>query len=116
MGFQQRMMNMMMGRKSPEDVSKMMGEMMPQMMEKMGSEGMSKMMGEMMPQMMEKMMPQMMGNMGHEEIESMMLDMMPRMMDNCFSAMDNERRQFMLTHCRGMLDQMEEKYMGTAVT
>ncbi len=29
MGFQQRMMNMMMGRKSPEDVTKMMKEMMP---------------------------------------------------------------------------------------
>ncbi len=53
MGFQQRMMNMMMGRKSSEDMSKMMGEMMPQMM----------------------------GKMGHEEIERMMLDMMPRMKD-----------------------------------
>ncbi len=94
------MMNMMMGRKSPEDVTKMMGEMMPQMMEKMGPEGMAKMMGKM----------------GHEEIEGMMLDMMPRMMDTCFSAMDRERRQFMLTHCRSMLDQMDEKYMGTAVT
>ena len=36
MGFRQRMMNMMMGGKSPEDMTKMMGEMMPQMMEKMG--------------------------------------------------------------------------------
>ncbi len=88
MGFRQRMMNMMMGKKSPEDITKMMGEMMPQMM------------------------PQMMGKMGNEEIERMMLDMMPRMMDTCFSEMDRERRQFMLTHCRGMLDQMEEKYMG----
>ncbi len=100
MGFRQRMMNMMMGKKSPEDITKMMGEMMPQMMEKMGPEGMSKMMGEM----------------GNEEIESMMLDMMPRMMDTCFSEMDRERRQFMLTHCRAMLDQMEEKYLGPAVT
>jgi hypothetical protein len=123
MGFQQRMMNMMMGRKNPEDVAKMMGEMMPQMMEKMGPEGMAKMMGEMMPQMMGKtghngmaeMMPQMMGKMGHEEIERMMLDMMPRMMDTCFSEMEGERRQFMLSHCRGMLDQMEEKYLGPAV-
>ena len=108
MGFQQRMMNMMMGRKSPEDMTKMMGEMIPQMMEKIGSEGMSKMMGEMMPQMMSKM--------GHEEIERMMLDMMPSMMDTCFSEMDRERRQFILTHCRGMLDKVEEKYMGPAVT
>ncbi len=87
MGFQQRMMNMMMGRKSSEDMSKMMGEMMPQMM----------------------------GKMGQEEIERMMLDMMPRMMDTCFSEMDMERRQFMLTHCRAMLDQMEEKYLGPEV-
>ena len=108
MGFQQRMMNMMMARKSPEDVTKMMGEMMPQMMGKMGPEGMAKMMGEMMPQMM--------GKMGSEEIERMMIDMMPRMMDTCFSEMDGERRQFMLAHCRGMLDQMEEKYLGPAVT
>ncbi len=35
MGFQQRMMDMMMGRKSPEDMAKMMDEMMPKMMEKM---------------------------------------------------------------------------------
>ena len=108
MGFQERMMNMMMGRKSPEDAAKMMGEMMPQMMEKMGSEGMHKMMGEMMPRMMEKM--------GSEGIEHMMLDMMPSMMDTCFSEMDTERRKFMLTHCQGMLDQMDEKYMGPTVT
>jgi hypothetical protein len=93
------MMNMMMGKKSPEDMTKMMGEMMPQMMEKMGPEVMSKMMGEM----------------GNEEIEHMMLDMMPRMMDTCFSEMDKGRRQFMLTHCRSMLDQMEEKYLGPEV-
>lgn len=88
MGFQQRMMNMMMGRKSPEDMTKMMGEMMPQMM----------------------------GKMGHEEIERMMLDIMPCMMDACFSEMDRERRQFMLTHCRGMLDQIDKKYLGLEVT
>ncbi len=88
MEFQQRMMKMMMGRKSPEDMSKMMSEMMPQMMEKMGS----------------------------GEIERLMLDMMPSMMDTCFSEMDRERRQFILTHCRGMLDKVEEKYMGPAVT
>ena len=34
-----------------------------------------------------------------------------RMMDSCFSQMDRERREFMLAHCRGMLDQMEEKYL-----
>ena len=45
----------------------------------------------------------------------MMLNLMPRMMDNCFSAMDAERREFMLTHCRSMLDQMEERYLKTPV-
>lgn len=28
--------------------------------------------------------------------------------------MDRERREFMLAHCRGMLDQMEEKYVRPA--
>lgn len=85
MGFQQRMMNRMIGRKSPEDMTKMMGEMMPQMM----------------------------GKMGPKEIERMMIEMMPHMMDTCFSEMDGGRRQFMLTHCRGMLDKIEEKYPAT---
>ena len=58
----------------------------------------------------------MMGKMGHEEIERMMFDIMPRMMDTCFSEMDRQRRQFMLNHCRGILDQMEEKYTGPTVT
>ena len=57
----------------------------------------------------------MMEKMGSEEMENMMIDMMPRMMDTCFSEMDTERRKFMLTHCRSMLDQMDEKYVGPAV-
>ena len=104
MGFQQRMMNMMMGRKSPEDTRRMMGEMMPQMMGQMDPGGMAKMMGEMMPQMMEKM--------GMDQFEHMMQDTMPRMMDSCFSWMDRERGEFMLQHCRGMLDEMEAKYLS----
>ena len=82
------MMNMMMRGKNPDDVTKMMGEMMPQMVGKMGS----------------------------EEIERMMLDMMPRMMDTRFAEMARERRQFMLTHCRGMPNQMDEKYLRPAAT
>ena len=100
MGFQQRMMGMMMGRKGPEDTRRMMAEMMPWMMEKMGPEGMA------------GIMPAMMGTMGAEHVERMMLDMMPGMMDSCFSGMDMARRQFMLTHCRGMLDAMEAKYVS----
>ena len=45
-----------------------------------------------------------------EQMEEMMENMMPRMMDSCFSQMDGERREFMLRHCRGMLDEMEQKY------
>lgn len=98
----------------------MMADMMPQMMEKMGPGGMAGMMREMMPRMMEGMgpegmagmMPAMMEMMGAEHVEKMVLDMMPKMMDSCFSGVDMERRQFMLTHCRGMLDAMEAKYVS----
>jgi uncharacterized protein (DUF302 family) len=38
--------------------------------------------------------------------------MMAWMMDTCFSFMDRERRESMLGHCRGMLDQMEAKYLS----
>lgn len=144
MGFQESMMHWWLGRKRPEDLesmmsqmmdkmgpegtAKMMGGMMPQMMDKMGPERMAKMMGDMMPRMMQRMgsqgmpkmmgdmMPRMMESMGHEGTEHMMLNMMPVMMDNCFSQMDKERREFMLTHCRGMLDQMEAKYVAPRVT
>ena len=53
-----------MGRKNPEELEAMMGQILPEMMAKLGPGGMAKMTGEMMPQMMEKM--------GHEAIEHMM--------------------------------------------
>ncbi len=102
MGFQQRMIHMMMGRKSPEDVTKMMGEMMPQMMGKMGREGMAKMMGEMMPQMME--------GMGSGDMMETMHEMMPRMMENCLTSMGKAERQKMLAFCHTMLEEMGEKF------
>ncbi len=43
-------------------------------------------------------------------IETMMENVMPQMMDRCFGAMSAERREFMLSPCRGMLDLMEQKY------
>ncbi len=43
-------------------------------------------------------------------METMMEHAMPEMMDRCFGAMSAERREFMLAHCRGMLDLMEQKY------
>ncbi len=36
---------------------------------------------------------------------------MPKMMDGCFSMMNIEQRQGMLSMCRRMLDQMEAKYL-----
>ena len=88
-------MGSLMGRKSPKESR----EMMPMVLDLLGPEDMGKMMGDMKA----------------EQIEHMMQDVMPRMMDSCFGEMDRERREFMLTHCRGMLDQMEEKYLGPAV-
>ncbi len=48
-------------------------------------------------------------------IETMMEHAMPEMMDRCFGAMSAERREFMLSHCRGMLDLMEQKYVAPEV-
>lgn len=88
-------------------VSKNGGVGVEWVMAKVGPEGMAQMMGENMCQGM----PQMMAKMGRQEIASMMLDTMPRLMHTCFSGMDPQPREFMLTHCRGMLDQVEEKYL-----
>lgn len=49
-------------------------------------------------------------------MERMMENVMPRMMDTCFAQMSQERREFMLGHCRGLLDQMDEKYRVTLPT
>ena len=54
------------------------------------------------------MMRMMMEMMGPEAFDRMMEDAMPRTMDSCFSWMNAERREYMLGHCRGLLDQMEE--------
>ena len=62
------------------------------------------------------MMPQMMEKMGPADMALIMSEMMPRMMDNCFSVMDVERCKSMLSHCRSMLDHMEAKHLGPAVT
>jgi hypothetical protein len=43
-------------------------------------------------------------------MEGMMEHVMPRGMGHCFSRMSPERRQFMLEHCRGLLDEMEATY------
>jgi hypothetical protein len=62
--------------------------------------GLARRMRERLPQLMERMME----------------DVMPNMMDSCFAQMDPERRKFMLTHCRGMLDRMEERYVTAEAT
>jgi len=83
MGMMDKMMEFMMGRMSKEKKENMMEEMMPKMMEGMGS-------GDMMETM-------------HE--------MMPRMMENCLTPMSEEQRRNMLTFCRKMLGEMEEKFL-----
>ncbi len=42
-----------------------------------------------------------------------MHEMMPKMMDHCMSSFSDEDRRNMLGFCRGMLDEMEEKYLPT---
>jgi hypothetical protein len=46
-------------------------------------------------------------------MEQMATKVMPGMMDACFGQMPEERRTFMLTHCRTMLDRIDEKYKVT---
>ncbi len=45
-------------------------------------------------------------------MSSIMHEMMPRMMESCFSKMDPEQRQKMLSMCRDILDQIEAKYQS----
>ena len=85
----------------------MMATMMPKMMEGMKAEDMMAMMGQMMPTMMEQCHTKM----SADDMGAMMHEMMPKMMDSCFSMMDGEQRRGMLGMCRGMLDQMEAKYL-----
>ena len=49
--------------------------------------------------------------MNPEEMGAMMHEMMPKMMDSCFSMMNTEQRQGMLSMCREMLDGIEAKYL-----
>lgn len=46
-------------------------------------------------------------------MERMMENVMPQMMETCFGQMSQERREFVLGHCRGLLDQMDEQYAVT---
>ncbi len=50
------------------------------------------------------------GRVAPRMMEAMAEHVMPRMMDRCFGSMSAERREFMLTHCRGMLDRIDDKY------
>jgi hypothetical protein len=47
-------------------------------------------------------------------MELMAEQVMPRMMDAYFGQMSADRRTFMLAHCRGMLDRVDEKYQSAA--
>ena len=82
--------------------------MMDKMMELM-IEGMSK---EKRENLIEEMMPKMMSMMGSEDMMETMHQIMPRMMENCLTPMNEEQRRKMLTFCRKMLREMEEKFLS----
>jgi len=47
-------------------------------------------------------------------MERMAKNVMPEMMDVCFGQMSQDQRESMLTHCRGALDRVDEKYEVTS--
>jgi hypothetical protein len=49
-------------------------------------------------------------------MELMMDRVMPRMMDVCFGQMSPDRREFMLAHCRGALEDVDKKYTTAQAT
>jgi hypothetical protein len=106
MSVMDRVMEFKLGRMSTEQKQEMMASMMPKMMEDMGPGDMRAMMGEMMPNMMEKM-----GGGDPSKMMEGMHEMMPRMMEHCLGSMSKEERKKMVGFCRGMLDEMEEKYV-----
>jgi hypothetical protein len=49
-------------------------------------------------------------------IERMPENVMPQMMGTCFAQMSREQREYMLGHCRGLLDRMDEQCTVTGPT
>ncbi len=82
------------------------GNKMPEMFQNMRAEDMAKMMSTMMPAMME----QFASSMNPEEMTSTMHEMVPKMMESCFGKMSVEQRKGMLSMCRSMLDELEQKH------
>ena len=56
------------------------------------------------------------GKRGPELMERMMENVMPQMMGTCFAQMSQEQREYMLGHCRVLLDRMDEQYTVTGPT
>lgn len=83
MGFKRQMISMMISGKSPEEISEIVAEIMPELME----------------------------NLGPYNMANIMNELIPGMMDACFSGMNAEQRQSMLTRYRNMLDGIEKKYL-----
>ncbi len=61
--------------------------------------------------MMDKMMGKFFADMTAEDKQKMMEEMMPKMMENCLTPMSEEQRRNMLTFCRKMLGEMEERFL-----
>ncbi len=76
-------------------------------------EEMIEMMGKMMSTMMPAMMDPCSASMNPREMTSTMHEMVPKMMESCFREMTVEQRRGMLSMCRSMLDEIEEKSAKT---
>lgn len=81
------------------------------MMKKMMGAMTSNMSAEKKMEMMEEMMPKMMAGMKPGDMASHMHRMMPKMMEHCLGPMNLEERKDMVSVCRDMVDEMEEKYV-----
>jgi hypothetical protein len=53
------------------------------------------------------------GKRAPELMERIMENVMPQMMDRCFAQMSDERSEYMLGHCRELLERMDERYAVT---
>lgn len=99
------MMLMMLEGMGPEDIMDMMSQMMPKMMSVMAKADPEK-----MKAAMSRMMPMMM-SMGPGGMMETMHEVMPGMMNECLGPMTKEERQKMFSFCRGMISEMETRFL-----
>jgi len=93
--------------KKPEEKMEMMSRMMIEMFANTKSQDIMKMISTMMPRMMDYCFT----DMSPDEMISTIHEMVPKMMESCFSKMSVEQRKSMLSMCRGILDDIEKRYI-----